>query len=65
MPCACRSASSGERATLTFTKHRNFGVKRDLHFVHADRLDRAVEHDLALGDVRADTFERLGDVAGR
>ena len=48
-PCACSSASSGERATLTLTVTADLGVQRDLDLVHADRLDRAVEHDLALG----------------
>jgi hypothetical protein len=31
----------------------DFRVQGDLHVLHADRLDRAVEHDLVLGDLVA------------
>src|SRR6185503_9175205 len=43
---------------------RNFRVKSDLHVLHSDRLDRAVQHDLALGDLGAFGFQSLDDVAG-
>jgi thiamine pyrophosphokinase len=33
-------------------------VKDDLHFVHADRLDRLIEHDLVLGDLDSVLGER-------
>ena len=41
----------GRAGDVDLDRDRDFRVKRDLHLVHADRLDRAVEHDLALGDV--------------
>ncbi len=45
--------------------HRDvdLGVQRDLHVEHADRLDRALENDLRLGDVVALGLQRVGDVA--
>ena len=44
--------------------HRDLRVERDLDVVHAERLDRAIEHDLALGYLRANAFQRFRDVAG-
>src|SRR3954451_21916904 len=44
-------------------RHRHFGVKRDLDLVHADRLDRAIEHDLALRHVSPFSLQRVDDVA--
>ena len=45
-------------------RHRDLRVERDLDLVHADRLDRPVEHDLALRHLRSNAFQRLGDIAG-
>ena len=45
--------------------HRYFGVKLYAHFIQADRLDRLVENDLILLNLRTLNVERLDDVAHR
>ena len=50
---------------MTLTVTATSGVQRDLDLMHADRLDWAVEHDLALGHLGALALQRLDDVAGR
>src|SRR5438270_13820951 len=40
-------------------------MERDSDFVKPDCLDRTVEHDLAIGDVGTNAFERFGDIARR
>jgi hypothetical protein len=39
-------------------------VEDDTHFVHADRLDRAIKDNLALGDLGTVSLKGIDDVAG-
>ena len=49
-PLAWRSASSGERATLTVIVHSTSGWRWTGTVMEADRLDRRAEHDLFAPD---------------
>src|SRR5436190_9456231 len=54
----------GRTGDVDLDVHRDFWMERDPDLVHPDRLDRPIEHDLALGDPGADALERFDDVAG-
>ena len=40
-------------------------MQGDAHFMHADRLDRTIEHDLILRDLVALRLERFGEITCR
>src|SRR5205823_12270367 len=46
-------------------RHRHLWMQSDLDLVHTNSLDRTIKHDLTLGYVGSDAFERFGDVARR